>query len=484
MRHLWEELTSAQLADRMTADPDCVALIPVGATEQHGPHLPVGTDTIIATALADAAAGEVAVVLPPLPFGASFFHSSRMAGTVAFTGEETAATAGLVAEACVDSGFRRLLFVNGHIGNVAALWIACDRLRWDFPDLRIGVMQWWDLTPDIARRATDDAADWHANAAETSLMLVLRPNSSTPTRCATPTILTAPRAPSSATPSSMCPPTGSPDTRRARRSRWGSSCGGTSSPRHVISSSAPTKRSRRLAKLQAIGRPRNNTATAPTTSPRADIVNAATRLFSEKGYAQTAMSDIARASGLQQSSLYYWFRNKEQLLGETLLVNRAPLTFIAEVGAGSGSPAVKLYRLLRFDTMQLALSPIDFNEIQRIAHDQRTEFQQFWTDYERLKDWVVDLIGAAISEGKFIDCDREETAGLLLNFDEGAQKRTRLHTGQGDRAEEAIRVGEQVAIIAVRGLLKRPSEIAGISAAAAQFDDAAIALRVSRPQPE
>ena len=73
--------------------------------------------------------------------------------------------------------------------------------------------------------------------------------------------------------------------------------------------------------------------------------------------------------------------------------------------------------------MQLALSPIDFNEIQRIAHNQRTEFHQFWTDYERLKDWVVDLIGAAISEGKFIDCDREETAGLLLNFDEGAQKR-------------------------------------------------------------
>ena len=246
-------------------------------------------------------------------------------------------------------------------------------------------------------------------------------------------------------------------------------------------------RSRRLAKIQSIGRPRNNTANradSARTTPRADIVNAATKLFSEKGYAQTTMSDIARASGLQQSSLYYWFRNKEQLLGETLLVNRAPLKFIAEVGAGSGSPAVKLYRLLRFDTMQLALSPIDFNEIQRIAHDQRTEFHQFWTDYERLKDWVVDLIGAAISEGKFIDCDREETAGLLLNFDEGAQKRTRLHTDEGDRAEEAIRVGEQVATIAVRGLLKRPSEIARISSQAAQFDDASIALRVSRPQPD
>src|SRR5262249_9493816 len=131
---------------------------------------------------------------------------------------------------------------------------------------------------------------------------------------------------------------------------------------------------RRLAKIQAIGRPRNNTATAPTTSPRADIVNAATRLFSEKGYAQTTMSDIARAVGLQQSSMYYWFRNKEQLLQETLLVNRAPLEFIAEVAAGSGSPVLKLFRLLRFDTMQLAMSPVDFNEIQRIAHEHRDDF--------------------------------------------------------------------------------------------------------------
>src|ERR1700680_1054737 len=125
--HWWHESSSAQIAQRISDDPDCVALIPVGATEQHGPHLPVGTDTIIATALADAAAGDAAVVVPPLAFGASFFHGTRLAGTVAFSGEETAVTAGLVAEACVDSGFRRLLFVNGHVGHAAALWIACDR---------------------------------------------------------------------------------------------------------------------------------------------------------------------------------------------------------------------------------------------------------------------------------------------------------------------------------------------------------------------
>ncbi|BBZ26109.1 hypothetical protein MMAD_04040 [Mycolicibacterium madagascariense] len=230
------------------------------------------------------------------------------------------------------------------------------------------------------------------------------------------------------------------------------------------------------------GVPSRESQAADPGSPRARIINAATKLFSEKGYARTTMSDIARASGLQQSSLYYWFRNKEGLLQETLLVNRAPLDFIAEVGAGSGSPAVKLYRLLRYDTLQLALSPIDFNEIQRIAHEQRSEFGQFWTDYERLKQWAADLIGAAISEGRFVDCDRDETAGLLLNFDEGAQKRTRLHTDEGDRADEAIRVAEQVAVIAVRSLLKRPSDITRVTAQAAQFDDVELALRVIRRQ--
>lgn len=174
MNHRWEELTSTQLADRVAADPDCVGLIPVGATEQHGPHLPVGTDTIIATALADAAAGDVAIVLPPIAFGASFFHGTELAGTVAFSGMDTAATALRVAQACVDSGLVRVLFVNGHVGNAAPLWIACDEFRREFPDGRIGVMQWWELTPEIAMRATEDAVDWHANAAETSLMLALR----------------------------------------------------------------------------------------------------------------------------------------------------------------------------------------------------------------------------------------------------------------------------------------------------------------------
>lgn len=175
MSHRWEDLNSVQIGRRLSADPETVALIPVGATEQHGPHLPVGTDTIMATAVAEAAAADHALVLPALAFGASHFHGTALPGTVAFDGAEIAAAAVRVAEACVDSGVRRILFVNGHVGNSAPLWLACDRFRRLHPDRCIGVMQWWDLTPEIARRATEDAVDWHANAAETSLMLAVRP---------------------------------------------------------------------------------------------------------------------------------------------------------------------------------------------------------------------------------------------------------------------------------------------------------------------
>jgi hypothetical protein len=74
-----------------------------------------------------------------------------------------------------------------------------------------------------------------------------------------------------------------------------------------------------------------------------------------------------------------------------------------------------------------------------------------------------------------------DPAARVHNCAGGAQPRTRLHTDQGDRGEEAIRVGEQVATLSVRGLLKRPSEIGRITAQAAAFDDAAVAMRVNEP---
>jgi len=237
------------------------------------------------------------------------------------------------------------------------------------------------------------------------------------------------------------------------------------------------------ARRRGGGRPRLVAAPDPVadaaTSPRDDIVAAATRLFAERGYAATTMSDIARAVGLQQSSLYYWFRRKELILAEALVVNRSPLDFIGRVGAGSGSPALKLYRLLRFDTRQLALAPVDFNEIERIAENQPDAFADFWRDYTRLHEWVVSLLRAGADEGLFVDVPPDETATALLCFNEGVQKRYRHQArhapGQGNpfahRPLDAERWATIVATTAIRSLLRRPEDLDAIVEQAAGFDD-------------
>jgi creatinine amidohydrolase len=74
----WDELTSTRLAAAVAADPALVALVPVGATEQHGPHLGVGVDSVIAERLCEAVASATRVpMLPTLPYGCSLGHSRR-----------------------------------------------------------------------------------------------------------------------------------------------------------------------------------------------------------------------------------------------------------------------------------------------------------------------------------------------------------------------------------------------------------------------
>lgn len=228
-----------------------------------------------------------------------------------------------------------------------------------------------------------------------------------------------------------------------------------------------------------LGRPRA-TGDVPIGSPRDEIVAAAGRLFTERGYAQVTMSDIARAAGLQQSSLYYWFRKKELILQATFSVNRVPLEFINRIGARSGSPALKLYRLVRFDTLQLCNSPCDVNELDRLAESQPDLFARYWEDHQRLHDWVVTLVSAAIDEGQFIACDPELAAIAVLSFDDGIQKRYRHqaeHAPTGNRPFRHPPLGaEELADFAaatmLRSLLRRPADLARLQKlAAAAVDD-------------
>ena len=156
------------------ADSGAVAVLPVGATEQHGPHLATGTDTLLADHVANEAAEETGdVVLPALPYGCSLGHTDRWPGTLSLHPTTMTGVVVEVGRWAHASGFRKLVIVNGHATNGPPCQSAILQLRHELPDLRPRFVSIFDLTPEIAARYTEDAPDFHANEAETSMLLHL-----------------------------------------------------------------------------------------------------------------------------------------------------------------------------------------------------------------------------------------------------------------------------------------------------------------------
>ncbi len=173
----WEEQAWPDLGDLAGRGEGEVGLVPVGATEQHGPHLPTGTDTIIATALCDLASAETgAPVLPAVAVACSYGHGTVLPGTLSLTPQLLAAVAIQYAEWAATSGLTRLVFVNAHFGNAASLATATDHLRLFRPDLRVAAVDWWNLDPEVAREMVVDGDDLHSGRGETSVMLALAPH--------------------------------------------------------------------------------------------------------------------------------------------------------------------------------------------------------------------------------------------------------------------------------------------------------------------
>jgi creatinine amidohydrolase len=161
--------------ERLVADGENLCLLPIGATEQHGRHLPTNTDTVIAEEISWAASVRTGVpVLPAVPISSSQAHTARWPGTIAFAPRTFIEACVQIAQWVHRTGFRRLLFVNAHGGNAAPLRVAVDELRCQ-GDLLSGLVNWFELTPEILGQVMSDGDDVHANRAETALMLHLRP---------------------------------------------------------------------------------------------------------------------------------------------------------------------------------------------------------------------------------------------------------------------------------------------------------------------
>ena len=181
MKHLksrhWRELTSA---DFEHVDPErAVALLPVSAIEQHGPHLPLATDALINAAIVAAAASRLAetsstLILPALEVGHSPEHTA-FAGTLSIDAEALMAAWLDIAASVARAGFRKLVIFNSHGGQTALVDLVATRLRVDLEMLVVRANYMRLGVPEGLFSSEELQYGLHGGEVETSLMLHISP---------------------------------------------------------------------------------------------------------------------------------------------------------------------------------------------------------------------------------------------------------------------------------------------------------------------
>lgn len=161
---------------------DKVVILPLGAIEQHGPHLPVSTDTSIVSQIALAAEKQLPddiLLCPTLPFGSSHHHLS-FGGTISISITTYTQLVVELVESVLQNGFRRIVLLNGHGGNITpvkqALSVLSNRHDGNTKP-NIALATYWELAGKIfaGDPPMESSALSHACEYETSLMLYLFP---------------------------------------------------------------------------------------------------------------------------------------------------------------------------------------------------------------------------------------------------------------------------------------------------------------------
>lgn len=175
-RRRWSELTTEDFASA----GDWIAVLPIAATEQHGPHLPTGTDTMIGDGLMAAAIAAMpddlpAVVLPTLPIGKSDEHES-FPGTLSLSAATMTAMLVEIGGSVAGAGLSKLVIVSAHGGNSEAMGIAARELRRRHGMLAVAT-SWARLGQPEGLFGEDERRHGiHGGDIETSLMLHLSPD--------------------------------------------------------------------------------------------------------------------------------------------------------------------------------------------------------------------------------------------------------------------------------------------------------------------
>ncbi|MGW5377266.1 creatininase family protein [Nocardia sp. NPDC003999] len=166
---------------------DRLCVLPIGGTGAHGPHLPLGTDTIVVTRLAELLGERIpCLVLPPIPYGCRTNPArtgGEFPGNADIRGSTLTALVTEVIAAAYQQGARRFVLLNGHYANGPFIFEACADLTRNAHGARLMTVCWWEMTTEQTRDAiagesgVTRAEDNHAAVVETSLVMHLSPGS-------------------------------------------------------------------------------------------------------------------------------------------------------------------------------------------------------------------------------------------------------------------------------------------------------------------
>jgi creatinine amidohydrolase len=154
-----------------------IVIIPVGSTEQHGRHIPVDNDHFVAFQMARQVAERLSpklsvVVCPPVAYGISPHHMG-FPGTITLTTETFTAMMKEIVRALIKHGFRKILIINGHGGNTAALQSVISDMKLE-SGLPVYLYQtnWWEIGSDVINKTCTPPV-FHSEETETSVALAL-----------------------------------------------------------------------------------------------------------------------------------------------------------------------------------------------------------------------------------------------------------------------------------------------------------------------
>ena len=174
---LWDQLTSPEL---YALDRKIPVVLPIAATEQHGPHLPLATDRMIGEHFCHQLhlhMPEKVLILPAVAVGCSEHHMD-FAGSLTFRHETYLKLVEDLLHAVIYNGFHKILILNSHGGNQGIGQVILEKVGKRYPKRKLVLATWWRLAHESLSQITESGRGGvgHAGEFETSLMMLIKPD--------------------------------------------------------------------------------------------------------------------------------------------------------------------------------------------------------------------------------------------------------------------------------------------------------------------